>query len=395
MKKQIICVLGLSLTAAMLLSGCSSSTTYGKYLKLGDYKGLEVSRIKTEVTDEELEEEMEYVLDENTDYTEVDRAAQDGDMVTIDYTATVGGEDFDGNSEEDLEIQLGEGYLEGYFLEAAEEYLVDMKAGETKNVTISVDEDYYDEELSGKDLDVELTLKTVSEVNRPELTDEFVASISDFDTVDAYKEDLRSNLMASKEENNQYTAGSDALQLVIANSTINGYPEELYDECKEVLDQTNQAYAEMLGLDVSVFEMSEEETKETVEEMVYEEMVITTIAEKEKLTVSDEEYTEYVESILEYYDCSSVEEFESYYDKDSTMDEILRTKVQDFLLENATVTEVSEDEYYSEFYEDDSYDGEEVIDLDMEEETDEVIADDVEAEVLDEETSAEMEEVSE
>ena len=83
--------------------------------------------------------------------------------------------------------------------------------------------------------------------------------------------------------------------------------------------------------------------------MVYEDMVVTSIAEKEKITVSDDEYTQYVENNLDTYGMSSVEEFESTYSKESVMDELLREKVQKFLLDNAKVTEVSEDEYYQEY----------------------------------------------
>ncbi len=366
MKKRMICALGLSFAAALALTGCSSST-YGKYIKLGSYKGLEVSKIKSEVTDESLEEELQYILDDNTEYTEVDRAAKNNDMVNIDYTAQKDGEDFEGNSEEDLDIALGEGYLEGYFLEEAEDDLIGMKAGDTKEVTVTLADDYFDEELAGSKLTISITMNTVSEINRPELTDEFVASISDFDTVDAYKEDLRENLLVSMEENNEYSAGSDALQQVIENSKISGYPEELYEENLTLYNESNAAYAEMLGLDVADFALSEEETKEVVESMVYEQMVITEIAEKEKLSVTEEEYTSYVESMLDDYEVSSIEEFESYYSKESTMDELLRSKVQTFLLDHATVTEVSEEEYYG-AYEDEVTEEEDVIELDMDEE---------------------------
>lgn len=373
MKKHILRSLGLVMTATMLFAGCSSSSsTYGKYMELGEYKGLDVSMIKSEITDDYLEEEIEYLLDEYTEYEEADRAAEDGDMVNINYAATVDGEEFDGSSEEEVDIEIGMGYLEDYFLEDAEPELIGMKAGDTKTVTLSISEDYYDEAIAGKDVDVELTVNSVYDVVRPEFNDEFVASISDFTTTDEYKEDLKASLLSYAEESNQYTAGSDALALVIENSTFNSYPEELYTECETLYNETNEMYAEMLGMDVSYFELGEEETKETIESMVYEEMVIATIAEKEKITVSDEEYTSYVESIMEDYEASSVEEFESMYDKNSTMDEILREKVQEFLLENANITEVSEEEYYGEEYSEDYYEeddleasDEEVIDLEL------------------------------
>ena len=123
----------------------------------------------------------------------------------------------------------------------------------------------------------------------------------------------------------------------------------------------------MLGLDVSDFEGTEEETKAAVESMVYEDMVITSIAEKEKLTVSDDEYQKYVEDNLETYGMSSVEEFESTYSKDSVMEELLREKVQKLLLDNAKITEVSEEDYYQEYEDGEEYSTEDVIDVTMDE----------------------------
>ena len=243
-----------------------------------------------------------------------------------------------------------------------------MKADDTKEMDLTIPEDYYfDDSLAGQKIHVTLTVNSVSEIERPELTDEFVASISDFDTVDAYKEDLKKSLEASADENNEYTAGSDALTQVVENSTFKGYPDDLYNTCKDLYDQTNQAYAEMLGLDVSDFEGTEEETKAAVESMVYEDMVITSIAEKEKLTVSDDEYQKYVEDNLDTYGMSSVEEFESTYSKDSVMEELLREKVQKLLLDNAKITEVSEEDYYQEYEGGEESSTEDVIDVTMDE----------------------------
>lgn len=368
MKKRISYALGVTCTAALLLGGCSSSSTYGKYMTLGEYKGLEISKIKTTVTDDDLEQEISYTLDDNTEYFETDRAAKNGDMVNITYSSTMNGEAFDGGSGEDMDIELGAGYLEGDILQDAESEIIGMKADDTKEMDLTIPEDYYfDDSLAGQQIHVTLTVNSVSEIERPELTDEFVASISDFDTVDAYKEDLKKSLEASADENNEYTAGSDALTQVVENSTFKGYPDDLYNKCKDLYDQTNQAYAEMLGLDVSDFEGTEEETKAAVESMVYEDMVITSIAEKEKLTVSDDEYQKYVEDNLETYGMSSVEEFESTYSKDSVMEELLREKVQKLLLDNAKITEVSEEDYYQEYEDGEEYSTEDVIDVTMDE----------------------------
>ncbi|MFQ9150476.1 MAG: FKBP-type peptidyl-prolyl cis-trans isomerase [Blautia sp.] len=138
------------------------------------------------------EQEISYTLDDNTEYFETDRAAQNGDMVNITYSSTMNGEAFDGGSGEDMDIELGAGYLEGDILQDAESEIIGMKADDTKEMDLTIPEDYYfDDSLAGQKIHVTLTVNSVSEIERPELTDEFVASISDFDTVDAYKEDLK------------------------------------------------------------------------------------------------------------------------------------------------------------------------------------------------------------
>ena len=118
----------------------------------------------------------------------------------------------------------------------------------------------------------------------------------------------------------------------------------------------------MFGTDVSDIAGSEDDVKSAVEEMVYTEMLTTAIAEKENIAVSDDEYTEYVNSVYEESGYTSAEEYEEDYTKDETLNTILYNKVMDFLMQNATVTEVSEDEYYEEDTEmdEEAYDTEEI-----------------------------------
>ena len=118
----------------------------------------------------------------------------------------------------------------------------------------------------------------------------------------------------------------------------------------------------MFGTDVSDIAGSEDDVKSAVEEMVYTEMLTTAIAEKENIAVSDDEYTDYVNSVYEESGYTSAEEYEEDYTKDETLNTILYNKVMDFLMQNATVTEVSEDEYYEEDTEmdEEAYDTEEI-----------------------------------
>lgn len=345
MKRKLL-LLFLGACSVSLLAGCSSSSkgTYDDYVTLGEYKGLDITKIKSEVTDDLVEEEISYILEENAEYQDItDRGAQEGDSVNIDFDGTIDGESFEDGSAEDFDLVIGEGYL----LDDLEAGIVDMKTGETKQITLIFPEDY-DEDLSGKEAVFTVTLNSIQEIILPTYNDEFVSSISDFSTTQEYEEDLKNTLLESQEEDNNYTAGSDALLAAVENATIDGYPEELYESCLAEYDEMNASFAEMLGMDVADLEGTEEEKKEAVIDMVNEDMVTTAIAEKEDITVSDEEYTAYLEDNYEDYGYDSAESYESDYTKDVLMEEILLSKVQNFLLENANITEVTEDEYYGE-----------------------------------------------
>lgn len=381
MKKKLL-LLATSVCAIGLLAGCSSASkgTYDDYITLGEYKGLDLTLIKTEITDDMVDEEIDYFLEDNATYTEItDRAAEENDTVNIDYSGTIDGAEFEDGSAEDFDLVIGEGYL----LEDLEAGIVGMTAGETKEISVTFPEDYYDETVAGKDAVFSVTLNKISVEEIPEYTDEFVASVTDYSTTAEFEEALRSELYTSTESDNLSTAGMDALTMVVENTTFDGYPQELYDACKEENDAMNQMYAEMFGLDVSEFEDDEESTKSLIEDMVYQKMVCTAIAEKENIEVSEEEYQQYLEDNYDLYGYESTEEYEESETKESIMDEILTEQVQNFLVENANVTEVTEDEYYEAYDEEDveylDEDGEEYLDDEAAEETDTEEADTEEA----------------
>lgn len=361
MKKKIsLLTAGVLITS--LLAGCSSGGTYSKYVKLGQYKGLALDKVKSEVTDETIEEEIEAILEDNAKRTEItDRAAKEGDEVNVNFTGTIDGKEFEDGSADDFELVIGEGYM----LDEFEEGIIGMEVSETKDVEVTFTEDY-DEDLAGQKAVFKITLNSIAEVTEQEYNDAFVAEISEFSTTAEYEADLKEQLLAEQEENNLYAAGEEAVQKVIENSTFDGYPQELYDECKAEYDESNAQLAEMFGMDVAELEMSEEETQQAVMEMVNSKMVIVTIAEAEKLEVTDEEYEAYVQGSYEEYGYESIGEFETDYSKESITEQLLTNKVMDLLVENATITEISEDEYLE--YEDEDDDELELTDDDFDDE---------------------------
>ena len=357
-----VLLLATAICTVSLLAGCSekdgstessatganaSTESYEEYVTLGEYKGLDVQLIKAEVTDDMVDDEIDMLLEDNAVYTPIsDRGAAEGDTVNINYTGKIDGQEFDGGSAEDFELELGSGYL----LDDLESQIVGMKSGETKDLNVSVPADYIEdtveEDAPDKDAVFTVTVNSVSEKSLPEYSDEFIAGVTDYKTTAEYEEGTKKELLASLESDNRSTAGMDALSQVMENSTFNGYPQELYDSCKQEYDAMNEMYAEMLGVDVADLDTDEEETKSTIESIVNEKMVCAAIAAAENISVSDEEYQKYLEDNYALYDYASAAEYEETESKESLMNEILTEKIYNFLIDNAKITEISEDEYY-------------------------------------------------
>ena len=361
MKRKVL-LLATAICTVSLLAGCSekdgstessatganaSTESYEEYVTLGEYKGLDVQLIKAEVTDDMVDDEIDMLLEDNAVYTPIsDRGAAEGETVNINYTGKIDGQEFDGGSAEDFELELGSGYL----LDDLESQIVGMKSGETKDLNVSVPADYIEdtveEDAPDKDAVFTVTVNSVSEKSLPEYSDEFIAGVTDYKTTAEYEEGTKKELLASLESDNRSTAGMDALSQVMENSTFNGYPQELYDSCKQEYDAMNEMYAEMLGVDVADLDTDEEETKSTIESIVNEKMVCAAIAAAENISVSDEEYQKYLEDNYALYDYASAAEYEETESKESLMNEILTEKIYNFLIDNAKITEISEDEYY-------------------------------------------------
>lgn len=361
MKRKVL-LLATAICTVSLLAGCSekdgstessatganaSTESYEEYVTLGEYKGLDVQLIKAEVTDDMVDDEIDMLLEDNAVYTPIsDRGAAEGDTVNINYTGKIDGQEFDGGSAEDFELELGSGYL----LDDLESQIVGMKSGETKDLNVSVPADYIEdtveEDAPDKDAVFTVTVNSVSEKSLPEYSDEFIAGVTDYKTTAEYEEGTKKELLASLESDNRSTAGMDALSQVMENSTFNGYPQELYDSCKQEYDAMNEMYAEMLGVDVADLDTDEEETKSTIESIVNEKMVCAAIAAAENISVSDEEYQKYLEDNYALYDYASAAEYEETESKESLMNEILTEKIYNFLIDNAKISEISEDEYY-------------------------------------------------
>ena len=338
MKKKIMAAL---LTGAMVLAvGCGSKAGSGN-VTLGEYKGLTV----TSISQATLDAEVNTILESYTELVEVDRAAQDGDIVNINFVGTLDGEAFEGgtdDSEEGTDLELGS----GMFIDGFEEGLIGAKAGEEKVLNLTFPEDYY-EDMAGKEVVFTVTVNAVQEEVVPELTDEFVAeNLGTYTTVDEFLTELRENLNL----NSYYTQITKTL---LDSCEVTEYSEEEVTAEKENMMAYYLSYAEyyasMTGLDTETALYyvsglaSTEELEKAAEEYAYQSikntMVMKEIAAIEGIEVSEEEYNTRALEYAASYGYEDIATFEADYSKEEIEQIILLDIVMDFLVEEAVIVE--------------------------------------------------------
>ena len=217
-----------------------------EYIKLGDYDGITVAlTTSSEITEKDVADYVANVLAQNTFTVNVDRPAQNGDVLIIDYAGSIDGELFEGGLAQDQEITLGA----GGFIPGFEDGIVGMRAGETKTVTATFPQDYGVDELNGKAAQFEITVSSVAEKRDPEYTDEFVKEVLDFDSIEAYEEYVRGVLADQRAQTIDSEKQSAVLTRISGGATVLKYPEGLAESYAAQQIASARSYADMYGVD--------------------------------------------------------------------------------------------------------------------------------------------------
>ncbi len=394
MKKRSYILTVAAMAAAVMLAGCESKEQgsadnaqnadagsaagssdaaldfkVSDYVKLGDYKGLEVTYPAVlEVTDEDVQQYIQDELEGNTEYEEVkDRAAEVGDVVNIDYSGTMDGEEFEGGTDTGYDLELGS----GDFLDEFENSLVGKKTGETAVFKLTFPDDY-DASLAGKEAEFTVKVNSISESAVPEYNDEYVQSISECETVKEYEESVREQLETEAEDESETEAREHALRLVMESATLDGYPQQLYDFFYEDTETGYKNYAEFMGMEYEEFlgsYVTEEEIADLALDQTNEYLVTQAILENEGKEISDSDYKKLAEEMAKENDYDTLEEYENDYGATYVRTQLIREKAIDILYESAKLKEIPYDEYHADDDVDElgSSDGEEV-ELDLSDE---------------------------
>lgn len=347
-----VVVAALSISMVMGVAGCGNSdkasNSAKKYVTLGEYKNLDVDLTVSTITDEAVEEEIQSTLEQNAENQEVtDRTTvQEGDIVNINMTATVDGEDFDDANLEDSDYTLGD----NEYGEDFDKAFIGKNKGDTFDLTVTLPSDYSDDTYAGKEAAFNITINKIEKSVVPELNDDFVQSVSDdCKTVDEYRKYVKEDLQKTADDDNESSAKEDLMALAVENATIKGSSDDIYNLYYNQLVNDYTSYAQQWGMTFDNFisqfmGMDEESFKDFVLDQVYDIQVAMAIADKEKLTVSDKEYKTLLKQYAEDYGWNSTDELEKAYSKEYLKNNMTRDKVLDFLFKNANVNEVAEED---------------------------------------------------
>ncbi len=318
----------------------TAKITVAPELTVDGYKGIEVEKLSTEVTDEAVDEELQAVRERNSRMVTVeDRAAENGDTVVIDFEGFADGEAFEGGKAENFNLKLGD----GQFIPGFEEAIVGHSTGEDFTIDVTFPEDYNAENLKGKDAQFKIKLHEIKTKELPEVDDEFVKDVSEKDTLEEYKEELKEKVAkrleeeADKDFDNKLT---DAL-VELATEEI---PEVMYDN--EVRDMVQQfemqlqsqglnldTYLQYTGMERGTIEAT---YKPQAEKRVKLRLVLEAIARQEEITVEEKDLEEEYNRLAETYNMKA-DEVKNFVAPESLSEDLKVDKAMKLVRENAKV----------------------------------------------------------
>ena len=307
-------------------------------VKLGQYRGIEVKKDEAVFDEAQVEKELEEVRKRNARLLDVERAVQNGDRVTIDFEGFVDGVAFDGGKADDYELEIGS----GTFIPGFEDQIVGAMPGEDRDINVTFPEEYTPE-LAGKAAVFKVKVKSVQEPELPELDDEFAKDISDFDTMDEYRSDLRAKLVKNFEEDQEGQYHSRLMEAAINNMEVE-IPNVMVEE---KLEEQLRNYASSMGMmpmDMSKDEIFkslqiDEQTFTTVmrPQAMFElntELLLDAIAKAESIESTDEELEQAIADMAKNYGMEA-DQVRQYINPDVVRTDLCRRKAAEIIRDTA------------------------------------------------------------
>ena len=310
-------------------------------IKLGKYKGVKVEAMDTTVTDEDVAAELDKVKEQNARLVAADdKAVEDGDQTTIDFEGFVDGVAFEGGKGEDYPLTIGS----HSFIDTFEEQLIGKKVGEEVEVNVTFPEEYQAKELAGKPAMFKVTIKEIKVKEYPELDDDFAQDVSEFDTLDEYKADIKKNLEEKKAQEAEADKESKVIEAIVNDSEmdipekmIEAQSQQMVEEFAQNIAMQGISFDQYMQFTGTTVDQLTEQVKPQAEARVQSSLVLEAIVKAEKIEASDEEFDEEIKRMAERYqmEADKVNELLSDDDKKNIRADICARKAAKLVVEKA------------------------------------------------------------
>ena len=272
---------------------------------LGEYKGVEVEKSYVEVTEEDINKEVDKERENNSRTIDVDdRAVESGDIIKLDFDGSVDGVPFEGGKAENYTLTIGS----GSFIPGFEDQLIGTKIGEEKDVTVTFPEDYHEKSLAGKEAVFKCKVNAISVKELPEADDEFASEVSEFETLAEYKEDIKKKLTEKKEKAARAKKEAQAIEKAVENATME-IPDAMIDtQVQSMMEDfarrmqsqglSLEQYFQFTGMDVKKMH---DQMKPEALKRIQNSLVLEAVAKAENIEISDEKVDEEIAKMAEAY----------------------------------------------------------------------------------------------
>lgn len=309
---------------------------------LGKYKGIELKKIEYTVSDKDVEHELGHMAEHNARLVSIeDRPVENGDTTVIDFEGSIDGVPFEGGKAEKHELEIGS----GTFIPGFEDQVIGMKLEEEKDITVTFPEDYFSKELAGKPAVFKVKLHEIKKKELPKMDDEFAKDVSEFDTLEELKKDIKDKMQKENEEKAKYETEDLAIKTVCDNVKIeipSGMIETEIDNMVKDVEQrlqyqglTLQQYYSLSGKTETVVR---DEMKEQAEKSVKSRLVLEAVIKAEELKVEDSEVEEKLKEMAKNYNRPEEDMLKNDYLKDYIRENRKVEKAIEFIVKNAKIT---------------------------------------------------------
>lgn len=304
---------------------------------LGEYKGIEVEKKDIEVTDEEVNKEIDNAREQNSRMITVeDRPVQDGDITKIDFEGFVDGKAFEGGSGTDYPLTIGS----HSFIDTFEEQLIGKNIGEETEVNVTFPEEYHAEELKGKPAKFMVTVKEIKYKELPELDDDFVQDVSEFETVDEYKADIKAKITERKENQAKAEKEDAVIEKIIEGASMD-IPEAMIDFQVQNMIQDFAQRLQQQGLGIEQYmqytgltaDKLKEEMQPQALKRIQSRLVLEAVAKAENIEVTQEDIDKEIEDMAKAYmmETEKLKEYMGDAEKENMKSDIAVKKAADFV----------------------------------------------------------------